>query len=115
MNASLQGFNLVRIESHFNVSLPLTTCRHGCSIVMVSCSKIDLLWMYNHHGYFGRESRVNLPIFHQNRPAFGNFQRSQTTADADNTLKIKGNKTVTTVSDSRRCAQMGYMIRDGIR
>jgi hypothetical protein len=45
MNASLQGFNLVRIESHFNVPLPLTTYRHGCSVVMVSRSKIDLLWM----------------------------------------------------------------------
>jgi hypothetical protein len=82
---------------------------------MVSCSKIGLLWMYDRHGYFRRESRVNLPIFRQNWPAFGDFQRSQTTVDADNTLKIKGNKTVTTVSDSRRSAQIGYMIRDGIR
>jgi hypothetical protein len=30
-------------------------------------------------------------------------------------LKINGNKTMTTASDSRRNAQNGYMIRDGIR
>jgi hypothetical protein len=92
MNASLQGFNLVRVECHFKVPLPLTTYRHGCSIVMVSRSKIDLLWMSDRHGYFRRESRVNLPVFRQNRPAFGDFQRSQTTADAANTLELKGNK-----------------------
>jgi hypothetical protein len=77
--------------------------------------QIDLLWVYDRHGYFGKGSRVNVPVFRQRRPAFGDFQRSQTTVDADNTLKIKGNKTVTTVSDSRRSAQIGYMIRDGIR
>jgi hypothetical protein len=82
---------------------------------MVSCSKIDLPWMYDRHGYFRRESGVNLPFFRQNRPAFGDFQRSQTTVDAHNALKIKGNKALTTVSDSRRSAQIGYMIRDGIR
>jgi aminopeptidase-like protein len=82
---------------------------------MVSCSKIDLFWMYGRHGYFRRESGVNLPFFRQNRSTFGDFQRGQTTADADNTLKIKVNKTVTTVSDNRRSAQIGYMIRDGIR
>jgi hypothetical protein len=82
---------------------------------MVSCSKIDLLEMYDHHGYFRKESGVNLPVFRQGRPASGDLQRSQTTVDADNTLKIKGNKTVTTVSDGRRSAQIGYMIRDGIR
>jgi hypothetical protein len=53
---------------------------------------MDLFWIDDHHGYFGRESRVNLPIFRQNWPAFGDFQRSQTMVDADNTLKTKGNK-----------------------
>jgi hypothetical protein len=82
---------------------------------MVRCSKTDLLWIYARHGYFGRESRANLPVFRQNRPTFGDFQRSQTTIDAGNALNIKGNKTVTITNDSRRSAQIGYMIRDGIR
>jgi hypothetical protein len=46
-------------------------------------------WMSDHHGYFRRESRVNLPFFRQNRPAFGDFQRSKMMADADNALKNK--------------------------
>jgi hypothetical protein len=49
-------------------------------------------WMSDHHGYFRRESRVNLPFFRQNRPAFGDLQRSQTRVHADNMLEIKGNK-----------------------
>ncbi|MGO8910107.1 MAG: hypothetical protein ACLQDM_12425, partial [Bradyrhizobium sp.] len=77
--------------------------------------KIDLFWMYGRHGYFRREGGVNLPFFRQNRPTFGGFQRGQTTVDADNALKIKGNKRVTTAGDNRRSAQIGYMIRDGIR
>jgi len=44
MNASLQRFNLVRIECHFNVPVPLTTYRHR---------------------YIAREGRANLPLFRQ--------------------------------------------------
>jgi hypothetical protein len=58
-------------------------------LVMVSCSKIDLFWVCDRHGYFRRESRVNLPVFRQVRQAFGGFQRSETTADEANTLEIK--------------------------
>jgi hypothetical protein len=82
---------------------------------MVSYSKIDLFWIYDRHGYFGSDGREKLPVFRQNRPMFGDFQRSQTTIDADNTLVTKGNKTVTIASDTGRSTQIGYMIRDGIR
>jgi hypothetical protein len=74
MNASLQRFNLVRIECHFNVPIPLTSYRHGRFVATVSRSNIDLLWMYDRHGYFGRESSVNLPFFRQKRLAFGDFR-----------------------------------------
>jgi hypothetical protein len=89
MNASFQRFNLVRIECHFNVPVPLTVT--DASPATVSRSKIDLFWMYDRHGYFGRESSVNLPLFHQKRPAFGDFRRSQTTADATNNLELQVN------------------------
>jgi hypothetical protein len=47
--------------------------------------------MYDRHGYFGRESSINLPLFRQKRPVFGDFRRSQTTADAANNLELQGN------------------------
>src|SRR3981189_720216 len=91
MNASLQRFTLVRIECHFNVPFRLPLTVTDASLATVSRSKIDLSWMYDRHGYFGRESSVNLPLFRQKRPAFGDFGRSQTTADAANNLKLQVN------------------------
>jgi hypothetical protein len=72
----------------FRLSLTVT----DASLVTVSRSKIDLFWMYDRHGYFRKERRVNLPVFRQNRPAFGDFQRSQTMADTANGLELKGNQ-----------------------
>src|ERR1700730_5760430 len=73
----------------FPFRLPLSVT--DASLVKVSRSKIDLFWMYDRHGYFKRESRVNLPIFRQKRPAFGDCRRSQTTADATKTLELQDN------------------------
>jgi len=56
----------------FPFRLPLTVT--DASLATVSRSKIDLLWMYDRHGYFGMEGRVNLPLFRQKRPAFGDFR-----------------------------------------
>src|SRR5262249_20602598 len=44
MNPSLQRFNLVRIESHFNVPIRLPLAVAGASLATVSRSKIDLFW-----------------------------------------------------------------------
>lgn len=89
MNASLQGFNLVRIECHFNVPIPLTVA--DASLATVSSSKIDRFWLCDRHGYFGGKSSVNLPPFRRKRPAFGDFRRSQTTEDASNYLELQVN------------------------
>jgi hypothetical protein len=64
MNASLQRFNLVRIECHFNVvpaRLPLTVT--DASLVTISRSKIDLFWMYDRHGYFKRKAASTYRFF----------------------------------------------------
>jgi hypothetical protein len=73
----------------FPFRLPLTVT--DASLATVSRSKIDLFWIYDRHGYSGRESRVNLPLSRQKRLAFGDFQRSQTTADAANDLELQVN------------------------
>jgi hypothetical protein len=83
--------------------------------VTVSRSKVDLFWIYDRHGYIGKENRVNLPLFRQKWRAFGDFRRSHTTADAANSLELQVKLRRMTFSDSRHSAQIGYMIRDGIR
>jgi hypothetical protein len=49
---------------------------------MLRSFQIDLFWMYDRHGYFGRASRINLPIFAEDGRRSGEFPRSQMTEDA---------------------------------
>ena len=65
-------------------SLPFTVT--DISLVTVGRSEIGLFWIYGRHGCFGMGPRVNLPVFRQRRPAFGDFRRYQTREDAANEL-----------------------------
>jgi hypothetical protein len=84
MGASLQGFNLVGIERHFNVFLELTIYLRGAfapdgrlcqnrPVLDVSPSRVP--W---------KGDRVSLPVFHD-------FRRYQMRADAANVLELQGN------------------------
>jgi hypothetical protein len=73
MNASLQQFNLVRIECHFNVPVPLTVA--DASLVTIGRSKIDLFGCMTVTDTLKTESRVSLSIFRQKRPVFDEVRR----------------------------------------
>ncbi|TWB56969.1 hypothetical protein FBZ94_106228 [Bradyrhizobium sacchari] len=80
MNASLQGFNLVRIERHFNVpfSLPLTGT--DALPVMVSCSARNRSDV-GPSRILQRGGCAALPLFYQDRLAFGDLWQRQTIVD----------------------------------
>ena len=105
MNTSLQRFNLVRIQHHFNVAVQPTAYRRG----RLACDG---------KSFQNRPLRARYQITYRalRAPVAGDFQRNQTIIGAPDRLKNeKEIKVVTKASDSRRSPQIGSVIRDGIR